>query len=95
MEISSGDRKTNRQTIPLGRILGTPIGVHHSMGDGERAYSSGPAGQPGGRGLLARVLQHEIHHLDGILVVARIEDLTRLWRASELSAAAEKEIAHI
>jgi peptide deformylase len=46
-------------------------------------------------GLLARVLQHEIDHLDGILFVARIEDLTRLWRASELSATAAKEVAHI
>lgn len=48
-----------------------------------------------GEGLLARVLQHEIDHLDGILFMARIEDPTRLWRASELSAAAEKEVAHI
>jgi peptide deformylase len=48
-----------------------------------------------GEGLLARVLQHEIDHLDGILFVARIEDLTRLWRASELSATAAKEVAHI
>ena len=48
-----------------------------------------------GGDLLARVLQHEIDHLDGILFVARIEDPTRLWRASELSAAAEKEVAHI
>ena len=48
-----------------------------------------------GEGLLARVLQHEIDHLDGILFVARIEDLIRLWRVSELSAAAEKEVAHI
>jgi peptide deformylase len=48
-----------------------------------------------GEGLLARVLQHEIDHLDGILFIARVEDLTRLWRASELSAAAEKEVAHI
>ena len=48
-----------------------------------------------GEGLLARVLQHEIDHLDGILFVARIEDLTRLWRVSELSPAAEKEVAHL
>jgi len=48
-----------------------------------------------GEGLLARVLQHEIDHLDGILFVARIADLTRLWRVSELSAAAAKEVAHI
>ena len=48
-----------------------------------------------GEGLLARVLQHEIDHLDGILFVARIEDPTHLWRVSELSLAAEKEVAHI
>ena len=48
-----------------------------------------------GEGLLARVLQHEIDHLDGILFVARIEDLTRLWRVSELSTAAEKKVTHI
>jgi peptide deformylase len=48
-----------------------------------------------GEGLLARVLLHEIDHLDGILFVARIEDPTHLWRVSELSAAAEKEVAHI
>jgi peptide deformylase len=48
-----------------------------------------------GEGLLARVLQHEIDHLDGILFIARIEDPTQLWRVSELSAAAEKEAALI
>ena len=48
-----------------------------------------------GEGLLARVLQHEIDHLDGILFIARIVDPTRLWRVSELSTAAEKEVAHI
>ena len=48
-----------------------------------------------GEGLLARALQHEIDHLDGILFIARIEDPTRLWRVSELSAAAEKEVVHI
>jgi peptide deformylase len=48
-----------------------------------------------GEGLLARVLQHEIDHLDGILFVARIEDLTRLWKMSELSTTASKEAAHI
>ena len=48
-----------------------------------------------GEGLLARVLQHEIDHLDGILFVARIEDLTHLWRVSDLTTAAEKEVAHI
>jgi peptide deformylase len=44
-----------------------------------------------GEGLLARVLQHEIDHLDGILFIARIEHPTHLWRVSELNAAAEKE----
>ena len=48
-----------------------------------------------GEGLLARALLHEVDHLDGILFIARIEDPTRLWRVSELSAAAEKEVAHI
>ncbi len=48
-----------------------------------------------GEGLLARALQHEIDHLDGILFIARLEDPTRLWRVSELSAATEKEVVHI
>jgi peptide deformylase len=48
-----------------------------------------------GEGLLARVLQHEIDHLDGILFIARLEDPARLWKVSDLSAAAEKEVAHI
>jgi peptide deformylase len=48
-----------------------------------------------GEGLLARVLQHEIDHLDGILFVTRVEDLTRLWKVSDLSATAAKEVAHI
>jgi peptide deformylase len=43
-----------------------------------------------GEGMLARVLQHEIDHLDGILFVARIEGPSRLWRVSELSMAVEK-----
>ena len=47
-----------------------------------------------GEGPLARVLQHGIDHLDGILFIARIEDPTRLWRVSELSMAAEKEVTH-
>jgi len=46
-------------------------------------------------GLLARVLQHEIDHLDGILFVTRVEDLTRLWKVSDLNATAAKEVAHI
>jgi peptide deformylase len=48
-----------------------------------------------GEGLLARALQHEVDHLDGILFIARIEDPTCLRRVSELSAAAEKEVVHI
>jgi peptide deformylase len=48
-----------------------------------------------GEGLLARALQHEVDHLDGILFVARLTDPTRLWNVSELSAAAEKEAIHI
>ncbi len=30
VEVRSGDRRVNRQTIPLGRVLGIPIGVHYS-----------------------------------------------------------------
>lgn len=48
-----------------------------------------------GQGLRARVLQHEIDHLDGILFIARIEDPTRLWKVSELSTAAKREVALI
>ena len=48
-----------------------------------------------GEGLLARALQYEAHHLDGVLFVTRIEEPTRLWRVSELSVAAEKEVVHI
>ena len=48
-----------------------------------------------GKALLARVLQHEVDHLDGILFIARLTDPTRLWRVSELSAAAEKAAVHI
>ena len=47
-----------------------------------------------GEGLLARELQHQIDNLGGILFIARVEDPTRLWRVSELSTAAEKEVAH-
>ncbi len=46
-----------------------------------------------GEGLLARALEHEIDHLDGILFIARLTDPTRLWRVSGLSAAAGKEVA--
>ncbi len=48
-----------------------------------------------GEGLLARALQHEVDHLDGILFIARLTEPTRLWNTSELGAAAEKEAVHI
>jgi len=32
-------------------------------------------------GLVARVFQHEIDHLDGILFPDRIQDPTKIWRA--------------
>ena len=48
-----------------------------------------------GLGLLARALQHEVDHLNGILFIASIEDPTCLWRVSELKAAAQKEVVHI
>jgi peptide deformylase len=48
-----------------------------------------------GEGLLARVLQHEVDHLNGILFVARVEDPTLIWKVSELKAMAEKEVVHI
>ncbi len=37
-----------------------------------------------GDGLLARALQHEVDHLDGILFIARLTDPARLWKASVL-----------
>ena len=40
-----------------------------------------------GEGILARVLQHEVDHLNGILFVARLTDPSRLWKGSELQAA--------
>jgi peptide deformylase len=48
-----------------------------------------------GEGLLARALQHEVDHLDGLLFIARVEDPVRIWRASELKAAEQKEVVHI
>jgi hypothetical protein len=48
-----------------------------------------------GENLLARVLQHEIVHLDGILSFAGSEDPTRLRKVSELSTAATKATAHL
>lgn len=48
-----------------------------------------------GEGLLARALQHEVDHLDGILFIARVEDPTCIWRASELKAAEQRELVQI
>lgn len=48
-----------------------------------------------GEGLLARALQHEVDHLNGILFVARVEEPTLIWKVSELKAAAQKEVVHI
>jgi peptide deformylase len=48
-----------------------------------------------GEGLLARALQHEVDHLDGILFIARVEDPVRIWRVSELKAAEQAEVIHI
>ncbi|MBN1889413.1 MAG: peptide deformylase [Thermoflexales bacterium] len=48
-----------------------------------------------GEGLLARALQHEVDHLDGILFIARVEDPGCIWEASELKAAAQKELVQI
>jgi len=45
-----------------------------------------PEGKPirvKGEGLLARVLQHELDHLDGILFIDRLERLDKLRRVSE------------
>jgi len=48
-----------------------------------------------GEGLLARALQHEVDHLDGILFISRLTDPARLWSVSELNAATEKGAVHI
>jgi peptide deformylase len=48
-----------------------------------------------GEGLLARALQHEVDHLNGILFVARVKDPTLIWKVSELKAADQKEVVHI
>ena len=48
-----------------------------------------------GEGLLARALQHEVDHLNGILFIARVQDPTLIWRVSELKAAVQKEVVHI
>lgn len=49
-----------------------------------KAFS--PEGRPvrvKGEGLLARALQHELDHLDGVLFVDRLESLDKLRRISE------------
>src|SRR5207248_2777125 len=43
-------------------------------------------------GLQARVLQHEIDHLDGILFIDRMEDRSKLYRVE--SPAEEEELEH-
>ena len=48
-----------------------------------------------GEGLLARALQHEVDHLNGILFVARVQDPTLIWKVSELKAATQREVVHI
>ena len=48
-----------------------------------------------GEDLIARALQHEIDHLDGILFIARVEDPSRIWKVSELEAMAEEETVRI
>lgn len=48
-----------------------------------------------GEGLLARALQHGIDHLNGVLFIARLTEPTRIWSASELSKAAQKEVSHL
>jgi peptide deformylase len=54
-----------------------------------------PGGEPvtvQGEGLLARALQHEVDHLDGILFIARLTAPDRLWRESELERGDEAPI---
>ena len=42
-------------------------------------------------GLIARVLQHENDHLDGVFYLTRMSDLTRLGFIEELARLPEKE----
>ncbi len=44
-------------------------------------------------GMLARVLQHEIDHLDGILFVDRVEDRTTLFEVVEADEVTEELVA--
>ena len=48
-----------------------------------------------GEDFLARALQHEIDHVNGILFIACVEDPTHIWKVSELEAMAEEEMVHI
>ncbi|MEA3459808.1 MAG: peptide deformylase [Chloroflexota bacterium] len=48
-----------------------------------------------GRGLLARALQHEIDHLDGILYLERVEDASTIHKVSELEAEGEEKVTSI
>jgi len=57
-----------------------------------KAFS--PEGKPirvKGEGLLARALQHELDHLDGILFVDRLESLDKLRRVGEGESAASAQ----
>jgi peptide deformylase len=44
------------------------------------------------KGILARVLQHEIDHLDGVLFFDRMESIGMLFYPEELEAEAEEEV---
>lgn len=46
-----------------------------------------------GQGLLARALQHEIDHLNGILYLERVEDASTIRKVSELEAEDEEKVA--
>jgi peptide deformylase len=56
---------------------------------------SGQAVTLQGEGLLARVLQHEIDHLDGILYIARLTEPGRLWKAADLEGTGQEEAIDI
>ncbi len=43
-----------------------------------------------GRGLLARALQHEVDHLNGILYLERVEDASTIRKVNELEAEGEE-----
>jgi peptide deformylase len=48
-----------------------------------------------GESLLARALQHEVDHLDGILFIARVQDPACIWSVDELKASVQREVVHI